>query len=225
MINESIIKNHLSMNHLSIINHQMYSIYVMGKKSSSHQTPSKSSTPRRGHPPLLLWLPLRAWKLGASRGLARATPRRLGFTTTQWNPVSKKVKKRGEKWKHVKNGAKTGATEGVWNHFLKKTKKWWMWRGNCFSEKIMACWLRGDLESETQLLLTQKINMEMNELTFFFQSRACFCFESSPKFHPQVSSAAPIGRFSLEITVNPPGQRVHIPPWENVGIRLYIVFI
>ena len=209
----------------------MYSIYVMGKKSSSHQTPSKSSTPitpprtpRRGHPPLLLWLPLRAWKLGASRGLARATPRRLGFTTTQWNPGFGKGT--NSWWKHVKNGGKTSATPGVKQTIFWKNKNWWMWcEGDFFLEKIMACWLRGDLESETQLLLTQKNKMEMNELTFFFQSRASFFFESSPKFHPQVSSAAPIGRFSLENTVNPPGQHVHIPPWENVGIRLYIVFI
>lgn len=132
MINESIIKNHLSMNHLSIINHQMYSIYVMGKKSSSHQTPSKSSTPitpprtpRRGHPPLLLWLPLRAWKLGASRGLARATPRRLGFTTTQWNPGFGKGT--NSWWKHVKNGGKTSATPGVKQTIFWKNKNWWMW--------------------------------------------------------------------------------------------------
>lgn len=225
MINESIIKNHLSMNHLSIINHQMYSIYVMGKKIflPSNSIEVFNTPPRR----------FRLCCFGCRFGpenwalLGVLLVQHLGAWASpppSETPVSEKVQIRGENtWKMVEKRVRLQ----VWNKpFFEKTKiDGCDVKGIFFLEKIMACWLRGDLESETQLLLTQKNKMEMNELTFFFQSRASFFFESSPKFHPQVSSAAPIGRFSLEITVNPPGQHVHIPPWENVGIRLYIVFI
>ena len=129
MINESIIKNHLSMNHLSIINHQMYSIYVMGKKSSSHQTPSKSSTPDT--PPRRFRLCCFGCRFGPENWAL------LGVLLVQhlgaWASPPPLVKHPGfgkgtnSWWKHVKNGGKTSATPGVKQTIFWKNKNWWMW--------------------------------------------------------------------------------------------------